>query len=65
MPKRRDFEHEYDNDAELILAEMEFNDDDSENILNMKYEIIEIYNMRLDQRIRRKEFVIQHDLLDF
>jgi len=48
MPKRRDFEHEYDNDAELILAEMEFNDDDSENILNMKYEIIEIYNMRLD-----------------
>ncbi len=29
MPKRRDFEVEYDNDAELLLAEMEFNDDDS------------------------------------
>ena len=28
MPKRGDFEVEYDNDAELLLAEMEFNDDD-------------------------------------
>ena len=30
MPKRGDFEVEYDNDAELLLAEMEFNDDDTE-----------------------------------
>jgi transcriptional adapter 2-alpha len=29
MPKRGDFEVEYDNDAELLLAEMEFNDDDT------------------------------------
>jgi transcriptional adapter 2-alpha len=29
MPKRRDFEAEYDNEAELLLAEMEFNDDDT------------------------------------
>jgi len=25
MPKRRDFDVEFDNDAELLLAEMEFN----------------------------------------
>lgn len=25
MPKRGDFDVEYDNDAELLLAEMEFN----------------------------------------
>ena len=25
MPKRGDFDIEYDNDAELLLAEMEFN----------------------------------------
>ena len=29
MPKRADFEVEFDNDAELLLAEMEFNEDDS------------------------------------
>jgi len=28
MPKRGDFDIEYDNDAELLLAEMEFNEDD-------------------------------------
>ena len=30
MEKRGDFDIEYDNDAELLLAEMEFNDDDTE-----------------------------------
>ncbi len=30
MPKRSDFEVEYDNDAELLLAEMEFTDEDTE-----------------------------------
>jgi len=25
MPKRKDFDIEFDNDAELLLAEMEFN----------------------------------------
>jgi len=25
MPKRKDFDVEFDNDAELLLAEMEFN----------------------------------------
>jgi transcriptional adapter 2-alpha len=65
MQKRGDFEHEYDNDAELILAEMEFNEEDSAEIIKMKEEIINIYNARLDQRIKRKQFVIEHDLLDF
>lgn len=30
MPKRGDFDTEYDNDAELILADMEFKADDTE-----------------------------------
>lgn len=30
MPKRGDFDIEFDNDAELLLAEMEFNDDDKD-----------------------------------
>lgn len=30
MPKRGDFEQEYDMDADLLLADMEFFDDDTE-----------------------------------
>lgn len=64
MPLRGDFDIEYDNDAELLLAEMEFNDDDKESELKMKYKLLEIYNARLDERIKRKKFVIERDLLD-
>ena len=28
--KRQEFEPEYDNEAEMIVADMEFNDDDTE-----------------------------------
>jgi hypothetical protein len=31
----------------------------------MKFKILEIYNARLDERIKRKNFVIERDLLDF
>lgn len=54
MPKRGDFEVEYDNDAELLLAEMEFNEDDSEEEKRMKCRLIDIYNKKLNERIRRK-----------
>ena len=64
MPRRGDFEIEYDNDAELLLAEMEFNDDDSEEDKAMKFRLIDIYNHKLDERIKRKEFVISRKLLD-
>lgn len=64
MPKRRDFEAEYDNEAELLLAEMEFNDDDTEEEKEMKFNLITIYNHKLTERIRRKEFVITRNLLD-
>ena len=64
MPKRGDFEVEYDNDAELLLAEMEFNDDDTEEEKSMKFKLMEIYNQKLSERLRRKEFVISRKLLD-
>lgn len=55
---------EYDNDAELLLAEMEFNDDDSEEETKMKFRLIDIYNSKLTERIRRKDFVVSRKLLD-
>lgn len=37
---------------------MEFNDEDKEIEIKMKYKILDIYNSRLDERIKRKNFVI-------
>ena len=62
--KRGDFEVEYDNDLELLLADLEFNDDDSPEEMQLKFRILDIYNERLSERKRRKEFVISRKLLD-
>lgn len=64
MPLRGDFDVEFDNDAELFLAEMEFNEDDEPDEIEMKKKILEIYNKRLDERIKRKKFVVERGLLD-
>jgi len=59
MPKRGDFDFEYDNDAELLLAEMEFSEEDSESELDLKYKVLDIFNARIDERIKRKRFVVE------
>lgn len=64
LPKRGDFDQEYDMDAELLLADMEFFEDDTEENIQLKNSVIELYNARLDERIRRKKFVIERGLLD-
>jgi len=64
MPLRGDFNIEYDNDAELLLADMEFFDDDTKSEQDLKYEILKLYNTKLDERIRRRNFVIEKGLLD-
>ena len=51
-------------DAELLLADMEFHDDESSENVKLKENVIELYNARLDERIRRKKFVIERGLLD-
>ena len=43
---------------------MEFNEDDSEEAIQMKFRLIDIYNEKLTERVRRKEFVISRKLLD-
>lgn len=64
LPKRGDFEQEYDMDAELLLADMEFFEDDTPENIELKNNVIELYNARLDERIRRKKFTIDRGLLD-
>lgn len=45
-PKRQEFDIEYDNDAELLLAEMEFKDTDTEDERELKLRILRIYSKR-------------------
>lgn len=65
MPRRGDFDVEWDNEAEKILADMEFSPNDLPQDRELKLRIIEIYNSRLDERERRKQFLIDRNLLDY
>ena len=47
-----------------MLADMEFFEDDNQENIDLKNSVIELYNARLDERIRRKKFVIERGLLD-
>lgn len=44
--KREEFEIEYDNDAEQVLADMEFKDIDTEAEREMKLQVLCIYSKR-------------------
>ncbi|GFY97698.1 similar to ADA2 2A [Actinidia rufa] len=61
--KRQEFEIEYDNDAEQLLADMEFKDTDSDAERELKLRVLRIYSKRLDERKRRKEFILERGLL--
>jgi transcriptional adapter 2-alpha len=61
--KRQEFDPEYDNDAEQLLAEMEFKDTDTEEEREIKLRVLRIYYKRLDERKRRKNFIIERNLL--
>lgn len=62
MPLREEFAVEHDNDAELLLADMEFFEDDPD--AELKFKILEMYNNVLDERSTRKKFVLENKLLD-
>ncbi|KAG0547574.1 hypothetical protein BDA96_01G092100 [Sorghum bicolor] len=61
--KRHEFDPEYDNDAEQALAEMEFKETDSETDRELKLRVLRIYLSRLEERKRRKEFILERNLL--
>ena len=67
-PKRREFETEFMNDIEMEISHLEFNDDigmkDSEKDKKLKYDVLRDYNLRLKERQKRKDFVLDKGLLD-
>ncbi|XP_031394515.1 transcriptional adapter ADA2a isoform X1 [Punica granatum] len=61
--KRQEFEIEYDNDAEQLLADMEFRDTDTDAERELKLQVLRIYSRKLDERKRRKDFILERNLL--
>ncbi|KAJ6823699.1 transcriptional adapter ADA2 [Iris pallida] len=61
--KRVEFDPEYDDEAEQSLAEMEFKENDSEADRELKLRVLRVYLSRLDERKRRKKFVLDRNLL--
>lgn len=65
LPLREDFDVEYDNDAENILADLEFADDDHPSEKELKLQIVQIYNKKLEERNLRKRFAIDCGIVDY
>lgn len=65
MPGRREFECEFENEAETIVKDIVFADDDSPFDIQLKLSMLEIYSGMLDRRQARRDFVHQHNLVDF
>lgn len=63
-PKRFEFDVEYLNEAENDIAELEFLDEDTEEDRQLKFKMLELYNQELNERNKRKQFVIERNLLD-
>eukprot|EP00959_Pyramimonas_sp_CCMP1952_P340999 7143088-Pyramimonas_sp.AAC.1 len=62
--KRNEFDPDYDNDAELPLAEMDFSPNDTAEEHALKARMLMIYNERLNERARRKQFILERGLLN-
>jgi Myb-like DNA-binding domain len=65
MPLRGDFDIEHDNEAEAVIADLDFQEGEHVSETELKLKILEIYNAKLDERERRKAFVLERGLLDF
>jgi len=65
MPRRGDFDVEWDNDAEQCIADMEFLPRESDADKNLKLQVLAIYNAKLDEREKRKQFVLSRGLYDY
>ncbi|CAG8583709.1 4768_t:CDS:2, partial [Diversispora eburnea] len=65
MPNRLEFENEYDNDAELVIKDLELSETDNDQDKLMKKYVLEIYNKKLNKRAERKKVIFGHNLIDY
>ena len=52
------------NDTEIEISHLEFDDNDKEEDLKIKYDVLRDYNLRIKEREERKNFVFEKGLLD-
>ncbi|EIE22880.1 hypothetical protein COCSUDRAFT_1634, partial [Coccomyxa subellipsoidea C-169] len=62
--KRHEFDPEFDQDAELLIAELEFQEEDSPEERAEKVRLVEVYNARLSGREERRAFIRDRGLLN-
>jgi hypothetical protein len=65
MPRRGDFDIEWENEAETSLADMEFSQGDPPQDKQLKLQVLEIYCQKLDEREKRKNFIMSRNLYDY
>ena len=62
--KRQGFDIEFDDDAEVYITDLDFSMLVSEEEKQQKFDYLKIYNERLNERERRRNFIIDRDLTD-
>ena len=62
--KRKDYDIEYNNEAEVQMSEIEFNEMDNQDKVKINYKNLKNYNNILDKREERKNFIIEKNLFD-
>ena len=62
--KRKEYEVEYKNEAEILMSEIEFKDSDAPRTINMYYKILQNYNNILEEREERKKLICDKNLFD-
>lgn len=65
MPRRGDFDVEWENDAEAALADMEFIRSDTPEDKKLKLRVLQIYYEKQDEREKRKKFILSRHLYDY
>lgn len=64
MPRRDDFEREYDNEAEFLVSKLAVNaNDDTDLDQQLKIAHINMYTDKLRERFRRKRIVLEYNLV--
>lgn len=62
MPRRQEFEETYNDDAEILLNGMSFDDNDSQTQIDAKLELLICYNTQLKERAIRTQVIIDWDI---
>lgn len=62
--KRNEFDPEYDHEAESIISELDFPEEEPEEEREAKLRLIQIYNRRLDERAQRYNFALSRGLVN-